>query len=85
LCKLLKRSDLSDSLKLKIADILFQHDYINEEALSIKCSILSQQGKIGLAKTVYDGFCKEYHASLGIEYPYTLIEIIKKQNCENNV
>lgn len=77
LSRLLKQEDLSDTLKLKIADTLFQHDYINEEALCVKCRILCQQGKKGLAKTVYDTFCKEYAASLGTEYKYSLMEIIE--------
>ena len=80
LCRLLKREDLSETLKLKIADTLFQHDYINEEALCVKCRILCQQGKKGLAKTVYDTFCKEYAASLGTEYKFSLMEIIDEQN-----
>lgn len=77
LSRLLKQEDLSDTLKLKIADTLFQHDYINEEALRVKCCILCQQGKKGLAKTIYDTFCKEYATSLGTEYKYSLMEIIE--------
>lgn len=80
LSRLLKQEDLSDILKLQIADTLFQHDYINEEALCMKCRILCQQGKKGLAKTVYDTFCKEYMASLGTPYKYSLMEIIDEQN-----
>ena len=79
LCRLLKQEDLSDTLKLKIADTLFQHDYINEDALRMKCRILCQQGKKGLAKTVYDTFCKEYMASLGTDYKYSLMEIIGEE------
>lgn len=79
LCKLLKQEDLSDTLKLKIADTLFQHDYINEEALCVKCRLLCQQGKKGLAKTVYDAFCKEYAASMGADYKYSLMEIIGEE------
>lgn len=79
LCKLLGQEDLTDTLKLKIADTLFQHDYINEEALHAKCRILCLQGKIGLAKTTYDIFCKEYAASLGTEYKLSLMEIIGDQ------
>ncbi len=78
LSNLLKQENLSDTLRLKIADTLFQHDYINEEALCLKCRILCQQGKKGLAKTVYDSFCKEYHASMGAEYKYSLMEVIEK-------
>lgn len=79
LCRLLKQEDLSDALRLKIADTLFQHDYINEDALSVKCRILYRQGKKGLAKTVYDTFCKEYALSLGTSYPVSLINIIEKE------
>lgn len=57
---------------LRIADILFLHDPLNEEALAAKCSILYVQGKKGLAKSVYDRFCKEYKDSLGEEYKVPL-------------
>lgn len=77
LCRLLKREDLSKNLRLKIADTLFQYDYINEEALCLKCQILCQQGKKGLAKTIYDTFCKEYSSSMGTEYEHTFLEIIE--------
>lgn len=76
LCKLLGQKDLSETLMLKIADTLFQHDYINEDALRVKCRLLCRQGKNGLAKTVYDTFCKEYTASLGADYKYSFMEII---------
>lgn len=78
LSNLLKQENLSDTLRLKIADTLFQHDYINEEALCLKCRILCQQGKKGLAKTVYDSFCKEYYTSMGTEYKFSLMEIIER-------
>lgn len=78
LCRLLQQEDLSDALKLKITDTLFQHDYINEDALRVKCRILCEQGKKGLAKTVYDAYCKEYAASLGTAYKYSLMELIEK-------
>lgn len=57
---------------LRITDILFLHDPLNEEALLAKCSILYKQGKKGLAKSVYDRFCKEYKESLGEEYKVPL-------------
>jgi len=79
LSQLLKKDSLSDTLKLEIADTLFQHDYINEEALSAKCRILCQQGKKGLAKLVYDSFCKEYSNLLADEYPRSLKEIIGEE------
>lgn len=57
---------------LRIADILFLHDPLSEEALIAKCSILYKQGKKGLAKSIYDRFCKEYKESLGEEYKVPL-------------
>lgn len=79
LSQLLKKESLTDTLKLEIADTLFQHDYINEEALSAKCRILYQQGKKGLAKLVYDSFCKEYNNLLADEYPRSLKDIIGEE------
>ena len=84
LSQLLKEEELSDNLKLKIADTLFQHDFINEEALQAKCNILCQQGKKGLAKTVYENFCKEYQNLLGEEYPYPMKEIIQDSEEHGN-
>ena len=68
---------LSDALWLKIADTLFLHDLINEDALYIKCAILFQSGKKGIAKSVYDNFCKEYRNLLGVDYKYSLTEVLE--------
>lgn len=80
LSRVLKRNDLPDNFRLKIADTLFQHDYINEEALAEKCRILYKQGKKGLAKTVYNSFCKEYTVSLGTVYPTSMLDLIQKES-----
>jgi DNA-binding SARP family transcriptional activator len=79
LCRILKKNDLADSLKLKIADTLFQYDFLSEEALQIKCSVLYQQSKIGLAKTVYDTFCNLYRSSLGTDYQYSFMQVIEPE------
>lgn len=60
---------------LRIVDVLFLHDPLNEEALKVKCSVLYAQGKKGLAKSVYDRFCKEYKESLGEEYTTPLCSL----------
>ncbi|MDR0422087.1 MAG: hypothetical protein LBH72_03635 [Proteiniphilum sp.] len=73
----LQKFDLTDSLKLKIADTLFQHDFLSEEALQIKCAVLYRQSKVGLAKSVYDAFCNVYKSSLGIDYPHSFIQVVK--------
>lgn len=75
---LLRQSDISDAFLLRIADTLFQHDFINEDALKVKCNILYKQGKKGLAKTVYDAFCKDYQSSLGTSFPVSMLDLIKK-------
>lgn len=75
---LLRQSDISDAFLLRIADTLFQHDFINEDALKVKCSILYKQGKKGLAKTVYDAFCKDYQSSLGTSFPVSMLDLIKE-------
>ena len=55
----------NDKFRLKIADSIFQHDSFNEEALRIKCSIFCRNDKMGIAKSIYDNFCKEYQTLLG--------------------
>lgn len=69
--------NIRNTLKLKIADTLFQHDYINEEALHTKCILLVEAGKMGLAKACYDNYCREYSNLLGEEYKYSLSDILK--------
>jgi DNA-binding SARP family transcriptional activator len=73
-------SGISNDLKLKISETLFQHDFINEDALHVKCKILSESGKVGLAKNFYDNYCKEYHNLLGTSYKYSLSEVLRGKN-----
>lgn len=53
---------------IRLANIMFLHDPLNEEALAAKCSVLVTQGKKGIARNLYDRFCKEYHDSMGETY-----------------
>ena len=53
---------------IRLADIMFLHDPLHEEALAAKCSVLVTQGKKGIARNLYDRFCKEYHDSMGETY-----------------
>ena len=53
---------------IRLADIMFLHDPLNEEPLAAKCSVLVTQGKKGIARNLYDRFCKEYHDSMGETY-----------------
>lgn len=79
LSSLLKQEELPDSLKMKIADTLFQHDFINEDALRIKCRLLHKQGRTGVAQSVYASFCKEYRSLMDTDYPHSLIDIIESR------
>lgn len=76
---LLNNASINNSIKLKICDILFKHDFLNEEALIIKCKILNNHGKKGIAKNVYDIFCTDYENSYGIEYNKSFTEILKTE------
>jgi len=70
---------LDDNMRLNIADTILLHDFINEEALYLKCSILFNSGKKGIAKSIYDNFCKEYLNLLGVQYKYSLTDVIEKK------
>ncbi len=65
-----------EELGLQIADAIFLFDSLNEEALRIKCAILYNSGKKGLAKSAYDIFTKEYKTMLGEDYKYSLPQVI---------
>jgi DNA-binding SARP family transcriptional activator len=77
LSNVLKTNNLTDSIKLKIADVLFQYDFLSEEALQVKCTVFYRQGRIGLAKNVYDTFCSVFKKSLGANYQYSFMQIVE--------
>jgi len=72
----LLESNISDEMKIKVANTIFMHDPLNEDALVSKCRILYKSGKTGLAKYTYDTFCKEYKASLGMNFKEDFKQII---------
>ena len=76
LCRQLRRKDLPDTTLLQAANTILQHDFLNEDALRAKVSILCRQNKTGLAKTIYDSFCKEYRKSLGVDYPVPFKDLV---------
>ena len=76
LCRQLQREDLHDKTRLQAANTIFQHDFLNEDALQAKVRILCKENKPGLAKSIYDNFCKEYHKSLGIDYGVAFKDIL---------
>lgn len=53
---------------IRLTDIIFLHDPLNEEALSTRCTVLSAQGKKGIAHNVYERFCREYREAMGEDY-----------------
>ena len=63
-----KTAEKDNKMVLRIAEILFLHDPLNEEALEAKCQVLCRQGKMGLAKRTYERFCKIYQVSMGETY-----------------
>ena len=64
------------SLQLRIANLIFLFDSLNEEALSVKCRLLYDQGKKSLARNTYSHFCKEYEMLLGEKYLVPFSKII---------
>ena len=76
LCRQLRREDLTDKAILQAANTIFQHDFLNEDALQAKIRILCKENKPGLAKTIYDNFCKEYRKSLGVDYTVPFKDMI---------
>ena len=76
LSKLLDAGNISDELKVKAANTIFLHDFLNEDALRAKCRILYKQGKTGLAKSVYDNFCKDYLSSINLKYEVEFKDLI---------
>ena len=77
LTNLLLQKTSNQEMTLRIADIIFLHDPLNEEALTAKCSILFKKGKKGLAMNAYNRFCEEYKKSLGEEYQTPIADLIK--------
>lgn len=58
----------ASSLKIKMADAIFVHDVLNEDALKLKCSEWVKTGKTGLAKKTYEAFIKEYKIVIGTNF-----------------
>ena len=61
---------------IEIASSIFVFDPIHEVALRIKCKSLIQQGRLSLARSVYEKFCKDYRHMYGEAFVLTFQEII---------
>jgi len=65
------------SLRYHLAKCILIFDPFNDEAFAVKCSVLYQLGKKGIAKNLYDTFCREYRHVLGIDYAISFNDTIK--------
>ncbi len=55
-------------LILKLADIIFRFDYLNEKALYLKCKAYNILGQHASAKNSYDKFSEEYKSVYGVDF-----------------
>jgi len=53
---------------IKLANIIFHFDSVNEEAMVIKCRALSYLGKHSLSKSTFENFIKEFKSLYGEEF-----------------
>ena len=67
---------LSPQDSIDLADAIFIHDFLNEDALKLKCCTLIGMGKNGLAKGAYNSFVKEYRTSFGSNFKYSFEQIV---------
>jgi len=74
----LRNDGIPDEIKLRIANVIFTHDFLNEEALKVKCGILYQEGKTSIAKSVYEHFCREYSSAIGEDYTVDFKKVISR-------
>lgn len=58
------------ALVYELADVISIHDPLNEPALNKKLNLLTLQGKLSLARTVYDHFTKLYQELYQEPYPH---------------
>ncbi|NEW81902.1 MAG: hypothetical protein GZ094_06020 [Mariniphaga sp.] len=65
------------NLRYHLAESILVFDPLNDEAFSIKCSVLYHLGKKGTAKNFYDSFCREYKHLLGVDYAVSFNDTIK--------
>lgn len=73
----LKEVRNSISLRYHLAECILVYDPLNDEAFAVKCSVLYNLGKKGMAKNLYDSFCRDYKKALGIDYAILFNDTIK--------
>ncbi|MDL2303013.1 hypothetical protein LJC28_01320 [Dysgonomonas sp. OttesenSCG-928-D17] len=67
-------------VSIDLADTIFIHDSLNEDALRLKCSVLVEMGRNGLAQKAYAAFTKEYNILFGTEFEYSFDQIINENS-----
>jgi two-component SAPR family response regulator len=79
LSSLINEKDVKDnfSLRYHLAECILVYDPLNDEAFAMKCAVLYHLGKKGMAKHLYDSFCREYKKVLGIDYATSFNDTIK--------
>ncbi|WP_141402358.1 LamG-like jellyroll fold domain-containing protein [Sediminicola luteus] len=68
----------------KIAEIIYQYDDLNEEALRLKLQVLHSQGKHSMALKVYQSYCSLYKSLYGTDYQ-TPMEHLSHKNTSKNL
>lgn len=61
-------NDEESDTAYRIAQTIMRHDTLSEEALRVQCRILHRRHMTGLAKALYNNFCKEYHQVMGDDF-----------------
>ena len=61
-------NDEESDTAYRIAQTIMRHDTLSEEALRVQCRILHRRHMTGLAKALYNNFCKECHQVMGDDF-----------------
>lgn len=79
LSTLFKEEVVANSLSLKfhIAECILEYDPLNDGAFIVKCLALYQNGKKGIAKNLYDLYCRQYKQMLNADCPMSFNDIVK--------
>ncbi len=72
------------ALVYEIADVISLHDPLNEPAMNKKLVMLTHQGKLSLAHTVYDHFAKLYQELYQEPYPIDFRSITMSHETEDS-
>jgi two-component SAPR family response regulator len=63
---------------LRLADSVLNFDMLSEEAIQLKCTALTTQGKLNLVKETFLKFIKDYKTLYNVEYGKTLSDLLKR-------